>query len=156
MSNTMPMYDAVTASKIPNPHLVRAVLVYIDGHYKWSSEDIDLFPNASKIRIATSPSTLDGRVLDVENGDATPKDAPKWVLNRRSHKKTVLIGAATIYCSAAYWPTVRNEFHKQNVAEPEYLIAQWDNKAVIPPGAIGKQYLNTPGFDLSVVETSWL
>ena len=156
MASTTLMFDAVTPSRIPNPKLVRAVLIYIDGRYAWTGADLALFPDAAKVRIACLPSTDDGRVLDVETGDATPEQAPQWVANRRKSTQHPLAGPATIYTSLSNWQTVREAFVNEKIAEPEWLIAHYDNVACIPAGAIGKQYESTPGYDVSIVETSWL
>lgn len=156
MPLTQLMYDAVTPSRIPHPHLVRAVLVYVDGKYAWTDADKALFPGAVKVYCAVLPDTNDGSVCDVETGALRPEDAVSWVKMRRTSLTNRLGHPATVYCSASSWISLRQAFVNAKVTEPEYLIAQWDGHPCIPPGAVGKQYLSTPGYDLAVVEEDWL
>ena len=147
---TRTMYDGVTASKLP----VSAQLVggYVDGLYRWSAADWARFPRSVKVRIAVFASTNDGHVLDVEPGNATPAQSVDWVLMRRR------AGAdPTVYMNTSTWPTVRSSFQARRVAEPHYWVAQYDDRAVIPSGAIAKQYYNNDslGYDLSIVADHW-
>ncbi len=144
------MYDGVDAGRLP----VTAQLVggYVDGNYRWSDADWARFPHSVKVRIAVFSSTNDGHVLDVEPGNATPAQSVDWVLLRRR------AGAdPTVYMNSSTWATVRSAFRSRGVAEPHFWVAQYDNSAVIPSGAIGKQYYNNDslGYDLSVVADYW-
>jgi len=147
---TRTMYDGVTATRLP----VSAALVggYVDGLYAWSASDWARFPHSVKVRIAVFPSTNDGHVLDVEPGDATPAQSVDWVLMRRAAGTD-----PTVYMNTSTWPTVRAAFSARGVAEPHYWVAAYDDNAVIPAGAIGKQYYNNNdlGYDLSVVADYW-
>ncbi len=144
------MYDGVTATRLP----VSAAVVggYVDGLYKWSAADWARFPRSVKVRIAVFATTNDGHVLDVEPGDATPAQSVDWVLMRRKAGVD-----PTVYMNSSTWSTVRSAFQARRVAEPHYWVAAYDDKAVIPAGAIGKQYYNndTLGYDLSVVADYW-
>jgi hypothetical protein len=147
---TRTMYDGVTATRLP----VSAAVVggYVDGQYAWSAADWARFPRSVKVRIAVFPSTNDGHVLDVEPGDATPAQSVDWVLMRRRAGVD-----PTVYMNTSTWQTVRSAFAVRGVAEPHYWVAAYDDNAVIPAGAIGKQYYNndTLGYDLSVVADYW-
>jgi hypothetical protein len=71
------MFDSTTASAIP----ADATLVagYIDGDYAWTPADWDRFPGAALVKInVTGVPEHGGDMLDVENGAATPADAPVW------------------------------------------------------------------------------
>lgn len=121
---------------------------------QWSQSDWDLFPNAKKIRIVKKASSNWGTVLDVETGDATPAEAPGWVLARRS------VGYANpvVYCNGSTWILVIQEFKRQNVPEPLYWIAHYDGFADLSGydgSVVAKQYANTPAYDLSVVRDYW-
>lgn len=151
---TRTMYDSVTAAHIPTSAWM--VAGYLPpSRYAWSAADWARFPNAVKVRIAIFANVNDGHVLDVEPGDATPAQAPGWVMMRRR------AGAdPTVYCSASSWPAVRQAFRDARVPEPHYWIARYDNIATIPAGAVAKQYANpeTHGqghYDLSVVADYW-
>ena len=75
------MFDSVTARNIPTT--AKMVAGYVDGLYKWTTADWARFPHAVKVRIACFGRTNDGQVLDVEDGNATPTQAPVWVMMRR-------------------------------------------------------------------------
>lgn len=149
------MYDAVTAANIlaadRTPEIVAG---YIDKIRlePWSGGDWALFPGAIKVQIVKKASTDAGHVLDVEVGDATPTEAPGWVLMRRA------AGAdPTVYCNASTWPAVRAAFQAARVAEPHWWIAKYDGDPTIPAGAVAKQYRGdvAPGYDVSSVADYW-
>ncbi|HEY7594876.1 MAG TPA: hypothetical protein VH969_17120 [Actinophytocola sp.] len=148
------MYDSVTPSAIPRG--ARMVAGYLPpSRYAWSKAEWAMFPNAVKVRIAIFASVNDGHVLDVEPGDATPAQAPGWVVMRRRAGVD-----PSVYCNASTWPTVRAEFRRRGIREPHYWIAKYDNVARLPAGAVAKQYANPPlhgrgHFDLSIVANHW-
>lgn len=150
---TRTMYDAVNVSGVP----AGATLVagYGDGLY----QDVDAFrarfPNATVVVIAVSSRHNLGTVLDVETGDATPAEAPPWVLMRRAAGVD-----PTIYCNSSTWPSVRAAFQAAGVAQPHYWIAQYDNVGSIPAswtslGCVAKQYADPGPYDLSIVADYW-
>lgn len=142
------MFDGITASALP----VGAVMVagYVDGHWPDAPALAERFPHALLVRIAVSASTNDGVVLDVETGDATPEEAVNWVLARR-HAGV----EPSVYCGEAAWSSVKAAFSTHDVPQPHYWVAQYDNVAVLPVGAIAKQFKSTPGWDESVVADYW-
>lgn len=148
------MYDSTTATDIPrNATMVAGYLP--PSQFAWSAADWARFPNAVKVRIAIFASVNDGHVLDVEPGDATPAQAPGWVVMRRRAGVD-----PTVYCNASTWPTVRAEFQRQRIPEPHYWIARYDGVVNIPAGAVAKQYANPAvhgrgHFDLSAVADHW-
>src|SRR3569833_4067438 len=150
------MYDAVTARNILKKD-GRPVLVagYIDRIKlaPWSAADWDLFPDALKVRIVKKASTIDGHVLDVEPGDATPAEAPGGARMRRRSG----FAHPVIYCNRSTWPKVKAAFADQGVEPPLYWIATATGKPEIPAGAIAAQYLLdvAPGIDISVVADYW-
>src|SRR5947209_2784972 len=95
------MYDSVTAADIPSD--AKVVAGYINGRYAWSEADWARFPSAQQVRITITAATNDGDVLDVEQGDATPDEAPGWIRARQAAGLAV----PTIYCSRSVLPTVR-------------------------------------------------
>lgn len=147
------MYDSVTPRNIlkanPNPQMVGG---YLNGRYAWSQADWALFPNAVHVRISVRDSLLDGHVLDVETGDATPQEAPGWLTARRK------AGAdPAIYCNRSTWPQVQAACQAAGVPEPHYFIATASGQAQIPTGAVAAQYLLdvAPGIDVSAVADYW-
>jgi LysM repeat protein len=145
------MYDSVTVTDIPAT--AKLVAGYVDGRYNNINALHRRFPHAVVVGIATNAHTNDGHVLDVETGDATPKEAVQWVVMRRHAGKD-----PSVYCNASAWPHVKAAFKAAHVNEPHYWIAQWDGSAKVPEGAVAKQYKDAePGhhYDTSVVKTYW-
>lgn len=145
---TRSMYDSVNPASIPADATM--VAGYVDGHYANMTAMAARFPHATLVPIAVFPSTDDGLVLDVETGDATPVQAPGWVVKRRSHGVD-----PTVYCNTDTWPAVRRAFAAAGVPEPHYWIAQYDGVATIPAGAVAKQYRETDAWDASIVADYW-
>ncbi|MGH3625886.1 MAG: hypothetical protein ACRDRL_00345 [Sciscionella sp.] len=143
------MYDAVTWQNIPASAAM--VAGYDDGGFAWPLAAWTRFPHAVKVHI-TVFSANEAQVLDVENGDATPAQAPGWAQERRKAGQD-----PTVYCNASTWPDVRAAFGRQRVAEPHYWIADYDGRAEIPAGAVAKQYLGGPTapVDVSAVADYW-
>lgn len=144
-------YDGINTDAGRIPVTAQGVFVYVDGLYRWSESDIARFKNSVIVGTAVFASTNDGDELDVERGDATPGEAPGWVLMRRKAGKR----APGVYMNADTWPAVKSAFMAQDVAEPLYRVAQYDGKAVIPAGAFGKQYASFDAYDLSVMGDYW-
>lgn len=68
------MYDSVSVGDIPAD--ARAVAGYVDGNWP-TFKQLRRF-HANRLSIAVHPDA-DAACLDIENGDATPADAPAWV-----------------------------------------------------------------------------
>ena len=146
------MYDSTNAADIPTTAPI--VAGYIDGAYVWSPADWARFPNALHVRIACFASTDGGQVLDVEEGCATPAEAPGWAAKRR------LAGVEpTIYCSASVVGAVQAAFTAQGVPQPLFWVADWTGSEHLHPGSVATQFANPPAsgghFDLSVTNGTW-
>jgi hypothetical protein len=152
------MYDSVTATNIPTTAAM--VAGYVSGRYTWSAADWARFPNAVKVRIATQASVMDGHVLDVEPGDATPAEAVDWVISRRK------VGMdPTVYCNrnpTTGLPAVQAAFRARGVAEPHYWVATASKTAGVIAGSVATQYMldyRPPGWpgtvDISSVADVW-
>ena len=140
------MYDAVTPSNIPLD--VPAVLAYVDGIWPWKPEDYARFPNAIVKKITVNGVNLVD-FCDIENGDLTPQGAVNWV----QRKRATGVEPDGVYCGESNWPTVRQAFIDAKVREPNYLVASYKNPPdpTIPAGAIGIQYVDTGGYDISEI-----
>lgn len=147
------MYDSITAADIPIN--AEAVAGYIDGSYHWSDTDWGRFPTAKKLRVAVFASTNDGHALDVEQGDATPSQAPAWVKMR----KEAGLGRPLLYCNLSNL----NDVHQAMLSageSAEYWIASWvETGPYALEGAWGVQYDHPPHsgghYDLSLVDESY-
>lgn len=145
---TRTMYDAISASNIP----ASATLIagYGDGLYDDFATERARFPHARVVEIAVFAHDNLGVVLDVENGDATPAEAPGWVRMRRAAGVD-----PTVYCDSSTWPEVQAAFVAAGMHQPHYWIAQYDGNPTIPPGAVAKQYADRGPYDLSSVADYW-
>jgi hypothetical protein len=103
------MRDSTSAADIPAD--TPMVAGYVDGRYAWSAADWQRFPHAVRVGIAVHAWTNQGDVLDVEQGDATPAQAPGWVGARRA------AGAVrpTIYCNRGNVGAVADALHAAGV-----------------------------------------
>jgi hypothetical protein len=136
-SSGMILYDSDNPDSIPDGV---AAAGYCDGYaayppYDWLGKGFARFPNA--LRIAVFASTNDGHALDVENGDATPDQAPAWVkaahargvsrpwvyVNRsnRSAVERALIAAGILTDQVALWVATLDG--TQTVAAGPYPVA---------------------------------
>lgn len=148
------MYDSVSQFSIPSDATM--VAGYVDGKYAWSTQDWALRSHLTVVRIAVFASTNNGNVLDAERGDATNSEAVDWTMMRRT------MGVIpAIYTAEENWDALKQEFVSRGVAQPYYWVAKWQespdpkNPPSIPSGAIALQFMNTPGWDMSVVSTFW-
>jgi len=146
------MYDSTSAGDIP----VSAVIVggYVDGLYKWSDADWARFPSAIKVRIAVFASTNDGHVLDVEQGDATPAEAPGWVIRRRQAGVD-----PTIYCNRGNIAAIKAAFSNAGVPLPHFWLATLDGSTPWDMNIVAIQYAGQTillqHYDLSIVSNYW-
>ena len=145
---TRTMYDAVTNTNIPADATL--VAAYVNGHYTNYAQAVARFPHATVVGISVTARFNAGIVLDVEQGDARPDEAPDWVLMRRAAGID-----PTVYCDSSTWPSVREAFTSRHLPEPHYWIAQYDGDPTIPAGAVAKQYADPGPYDLSSVADHW-
>jgi hypothetical protein len=149
---TRMMFDGVEAGSVPGGAAIYAG--YVDG--EWQSYDplVATYPGALHVSICVTSSDS-ARVLDVESGDASPDEAPGWVVRERAAGNPYPV----IYMNASTWPSVRSAFAAQAVAAPLYWVAAYvgDPSQVpgIPAGAIALQYYDFGGYDASVVADYW-
>lgn len=135
-------YDGITPEALPRGAAIYAS--YIDGHWPNFHKLAGLFPGAIHLSIAADPAH-DADILDCETGDATPAQCPDWVNRQRAR------GApGIVYSNTSTWPQIVYQFNSRRLPTPLWWGAQYDGKAQMLPGSIGKQYLNTPGWDRSV------
>ena len=85
------MYDSTTVGEIPAS--ANAVAGYDDGKYVTFPQLEKRWPHAHRLAIAVFP-TDHGECLDIENGDATPADAPGWY-----HRQRPRVERPVFYCN---------------------------------------------------------
>ncbi len=144
---TRTMFDSVNPAAIP--HGAQMVAGYLNGNYAWSAAAWKQFAHITTIRIdVIGNAPLDAGVLDVENGDATPHQAPAWV-----KKRSAAGFRATIYCNKSTWPAVQAACKGLTVS---YWIADWTHVPHELPGAVAVQWTNGAAFDTSAVyDNTW-
>lgn len=147
------MYDAIDLANVQAVASQADLLAgYDDGAWPDADALAAAFPGKQVVRITTQPGDAFGDVLDVENGDATPADAPGWVSARRAAGHTW----PTVYCSEGAWPAVQAAFASAGVDPPFYWVAAYPGEGpVVPPGAVAHQYQDAGLYDISVVDDSW-
>jgi hypothetical protein len=147
MSRTM--YDAVSWQNIPAD--AEMVAGYVDGPAsQWPAEAWARFPHAVTVRITVNPADNEGDVLDVENGDAEPADAPGWIKRRHAAGAKFV----TIYCNRSTLPAVQAAAQG---TEYSLWISTLDGTQQVA-GAVAVQYQGGPHapYDVSVVhDDSW-
>lgn len=143
------LYDSTTAAQLPEGGDLYAA--YVDGLYANVKAVSARFPGKPLVTIATSAATNAGIVLDVEQGDATPAQAPGWVTLRRH-----IYVQPAVYCSYSAWTACRAAFATQGVAEPLWWLAAYPGiGAQLYPGTVAHQYASNPRYDTSVVADYW-
>ena len=123
---------------------------YDDGNFANAAQIKAIFPNVPVLAVTVFASDNEGDCLDVESGDATPSQAPGWVLNRRHAGH----GWPTVYCSEAIEQAVRDEFAATGVSMPWLWLAAYPGEeAVVPnrPNVIGHQWIDRGPYDESVM-----
>lgn len=141
------MADSVTVADLPDGFDVYGA--YDDGSYANLNAAKARFPDKTVLAFTVFAIDHFGDCLDVENGDATPAQAPGWVQARRAAGH----GGPLVYCSEALWPTVKACFDNAKVAQPGYIIAGYPGSvgANLYPGSVGHQWIDRGPYDESVV-----
>jgi hypothetical protein len=145
------MYDSVTASDIPGAPS-GLVACYIDGRYTNETAVRARFPSARLVTIAINAATTGADVYDRENGDILTSQVPQILARERAGGRN-----PTIYVDASMWSNVVSVVRKAGIPQPPYWVADYDGDAIIPAGAVAKQYANnkTFNYDMSVVADYW-
>jgi hypothetical protein len=147
------MYDSTNVAD--DPAGAQLVAYYIDGIYATTEAAVRTrFPNAVLVPISAI-GTNAGIVGDQEPGCMDIGQAVAWVQERRAGGTD-----PTVYVNELYgWAGARQAFDASGVPEPHWWVADYDGIAVVPAGAVAKQYENPPldggHFDLSVVADYW-
>ena len=147
---TRRMFDSISLQNLLKVRLEPTDVLagYDDGHWPDAKTIAYRFPHRTVVRITTNPADNEGDCLDVENGDATPLNAPGWVYRRRAAGHA----GPLVYCSLSAWPEVKGAFAWAKMPPPGYWVAAYPGGgAVIPPGAVGHQWKDWGPYDESVI-----
>lgn len=148
------MYDGVRASLVPPDG--GAYAGYIDGNYQSYNQMVALYPGVYHIPITVLGANLDARVADIELGDLTPYTGARWAKLKLQYRK----GRPTLYCSTSLYDPVASALKGFGLAfgtDVDWWEAHYDGVARLSnrPGAVAKQYHNTPGYDVSIADIYW-
>lgn len=151
------MFDSTNGDNIP----ANAVLMagYING--KWQSYYVMVSRFGATVTILTitvkahnpDGSYVIADILDVENGDATPEEAPGWTNAMRLLDRPII----TPYCSRlGTWPATLAAFKAQNIALPDFWIADQTNSPHLVPGSVVTQWTDNQNlYDKSLTNGVW-
>jgi hypothetical protein len=109
------MYDAIDVEAIPAD--AAAVAGYVGGNWPTYPTLLERFPHAHHVSIAVNASE-DAHVLDIEQGDATPQDAPAWV--HRQHQRG--LKRPGLYCSLSGMQSLVNLLESHNVKRENIVL----------------------------------
>jgi hypothetical protein len=130
------MYDSIDLDQIP-AH-AQAVAGYVDGHWPTWQDLQHRWPHAHQLSITVTPGQ-DADCLDVENGDAQPRDVPNWI--RRQHARGI---TPVIYADLSTYPAIHIAIAAARIPRTGYLewTAHYTNEPHITPGADATQWTN--------------
>lgn len=109
------MYDSVDVSRIPAN--AEAVAGYVNGIFTTWPEIQRRFPKAKKLSIAVT-SSANAECLDIEPGNATPKDGPAWVKRQKARG----VKRPVVYANVSTMPTVLAELARAGISRNEVRV----------------------------------
>jgi hypothetical protein len=143
------MADSVTVANLPDGFDVYGG--YTDGLYANMTALRTRFPDKPLIGFTVFATDNFGDCLDVEQGDASPAEAPPWIILRRQAGHP----GPLVYCSESIWAEVRRAFTDQGVPEPSYIVAAYPGSVgpggMYPPPSVGHQWKDWGPYDESVL-----
>lgn len=105
------MADSVTPNLIPEKYRQKpnGVALYVNGMWAVTRKVLDHYPRSIRISVTGSrESAADARCVDVERGDATPKDVPGFV-----HARDLMNRDHLIYSDRSNVAAILGEFKLQ-------------------------------------------
>lgn len=146
------MFDGIDPAQVPGGADIYAG--YDDGEWQSLTGLMADHPGRLYVSICVTASGS-ARVLDIENGDATPDEAPGWATRMRAAGNPYPV----CYMNESTWANVQAAFADQHVEPPLYWVAAYVNDPsrlpVIPAGTIACQFYDYGGYDASVVADYW-
>lgn len=123
------MFDSVDLNTIPAS--ARAVAGYVGGHWPTFQGLVSRFPGAHHLSIAVN-SSEDAECLDIENGDATPVEAPVWFRRQKARS----VKRPCFYASLSIMSQVREALSHAGIQRGEYRlwVAHYTFVAHLEPG----------------------
>lgn len=109
------MYDSTELDQIPQH--ASAVAGYTSGRWPTYNALIRRWPHAQHLSIAVD-AAHDAECLDIENGDATPADAPSWFKRQRARGES----KPKLYGSLSAIPEIESEMERTGIHRGEYAV----------------------------------
>lgn len=109
------MYDSTEPGQIPRS--AGAVAGYVGGFWPDYGEEVKRWPHARHLSIAVNAGE-DAECLDIENGDATPANAPGWFHRQRSRG----VARPTFYASLSNVAAVEDVLTAAGITRHEYSV----------------------------------
>jgi hypothetical protein len=153
------MYDSTNPFAIPTTAAM--IAGYIDGIYAWPVEGWQRFAGKPAWKIAVFYGTNNGNVLDVEQYDATPAQAPIWVKKRLA---AGMPAPAILYVNRGNRGAVEAALRAAGVTAQQAAlwVATLDGTQAVPAGTypvVAVQYANATmaggHYDLSIVTAAF-
>ena len=115
MTQVIVQYDSIVPSQIPSNAV--AVAGYVGGNWPDYSILVQRFPLARHKSVAVN-AFEDADILDTENGDAVPEQAPSW-FRRQKARGLKLPG---VYADASTMPSVVAQLEAAGITRSEYVM----------------------------------
>lgn len=154
----MLLYDSTNPNAIPTT--AEYVGGYVDGLYAWSAAGWARFPKARKRRIAAENAYSPSNTADFERYNLTPAEAPIWARHQMG------LGEIDLWAYASRDAVNYSRYLVEDAlwaaGIPLDAVSMWiatlDGTQVVPvyryPVA-AVQYIDTGGYDLSVVDSAY-
>lgn len=129
------MYDSIEVGTVPSSAV--AVAGYVGGYWPTFASLVLRFPRAKHLSIAINAQE-NADCLDIENGDATPDEAPAWV--RRQQKRGVR--RPCLYASLSAMAAVMRALNDSGIkrSEVRLWVAWYVGRRILPHGFDACQY----------------
>jgi hypothetical protein len=114
-------YDSTTPAYIPET--AQIVLPWLDGHYRWSLEELDRFKYAKRKYSLTCKGNPAAEIFDWEPGCCTTLEVVEGIRGRRKMGRS-----SVVYCDFASWAECLAELQAAGLRDPPgyWLIAKYD------------------------------
>ena len=133
------MFDSVNVQEIPSLANTNrdAVAGYVDGLFRNEQEVIAHDPQAHHLSIAVFATDV-ADCLDIENGDATPEQAPAWWHHATMHG----IWRPCLYASLSVIPDVVHHLEAAGIHRSSYRLwsAHYTGQPHVEPGTDATQW----------------
>lgn len=139
-SEPVAIFDSIVPGRLPPTSPV--VAGYVDGSWPTYAHLATSFRQATVLSIATDPANR-AMILDVEKGDATPREAVAWV--REGHRLGVK--RPCLYMSLGAVATFDDQADMEGITRGEYRLwtAHWTGKPHICSARCGLGSIERPG-----------